>query len=487
MLRCVKFHPSIAHCWCRHFSRRSLCQSHLPVAIQMMRSPRRMQNHCGRSFTSRRKNWLNDPNGLVFFQGEYHQFFQYNPLGVKGGDLKAWGHAVSPDLVHWRELDIALKPDNLGSIWSGSAVVDWRNTSGFQMGAAPPLVVIYTTAGGKLAESKGQPFTQSIAYSNDRGRTWTKYSQNPVVRNISRENRDPKVIWHEPSKHWVMALYLADDRFALLASPDLKEWNKLDEIRIARSSECPDFFPMPIDNEPGSTKWIFWSANNTYLIGDFDGRKFVDESKPLRDIVGADYAAQTFSDIPAADGRRVQVAWIRDGRYPGMPFNQQMSFPTVLALRRFPEGLRLTYSPVKELSLLHDRRYAWSGELDSSTDPLADMVVDACELRATIDPADAKTIVFTIRGLMLTYDPATRHLSMPKFGCALPMTDGKVRLVILVDRTSIEVFAQDGRVLLTDCFLPPADGRRITLSGAGAKVESLECWTLKSSWRSSDE
>ena len=444
--------------------------------------PLRPQFH----FTAR-KNWLNDPNGLVFFQHEYHQFFQYNPLGVDGGDLKAWGHAVSPDLVHWRDLDVALMPDKLGSIWSGSAVVDWQNTSGFQTGAAPPLVVIYTTAGGKLAESKGQPFTQSIAYSNDRGRTWTKYSRNPVVGNISGENRDPKVIWHEPSKHWVMALYLADDRFALLASPDLKQWKQLDEVRIAGSSECPDFFPMPIENEPGATKWIFWSASNTYLIGDFDGKKFDRQSGPLHGVVGANYAAQTFSDVPAADGRRVQIAWMRDGRYPGMPFNQQMSFPAALALRRFPEGLRVTQSPVKELSLLHDRRYAWSGKLDSSTNPLADVSVDACEIRATLDPAAAETIAFTIRGLTLTYNAATHCLSTPEFRCTLPMTDGKVRLVILVDRTSIEVFAQDGRALLTECFVPPAEERRATLSGAGAKVESLECWTLKSSWRSAEE
>jgi fructan beta-fructosidase len=460
----------------------SACGDTIDGAPAKYAEPLRPQFH----FTAR-KNWLNDPNGLVFFQDEYHQFFQYNPLGVDGGDFKAWGHAVSPDLVHWRELDIALRPDKLGSIWSGSAVVDWQNTSGFQTGGAPPLVAIYTTAGGKLAESKGEPFTQSIAYSNDRGRTWTKYPRNPVVRNISKENRDPKVIWHEPSKRWVMALYLADDRFALLTSPDLKEWKMLDEVRIAGSSECPDFFPMPIENEPGVTKWIFWSASNTYLIGDFDGRKFVDQSGPLRDVVGANYAAQTFSDIPAADGRRVQIAWMRDGHYPGMPFNQQMSFPVVLALRRFPEGLRLSQSPVKELSKLHDRRYAWSGKLDSSTNPLADVAVDAGEIRATIDPADAKTIAFTIRGLKLTYDAATHRLSTPKFHCALPMTDGKVRLVILVDRTSIEVFAQDGRVLLTECFLPPADERRATLSGAGAKVESLEYWTLKSSWSRSEE
>jgi fructan beta-fructosidase len=253
------------------------------------------------------------------------------------------------------------------------------------------------------------------------------------------------------------------------------------------SSECPDFFPMTIDDERGATKWIFWSANNTYLIGDFDGKKFVDQSGPLRDVVGANYAAQTFSDIPAADGRRVQIAWMRDGRYPGMPFNQQMSFPVVLSLRRFPQGLRLTQSPVKELSLLRDQRYAWSGELESSTNPLADLAVDACEIRTTIDPADAETIVFTIRGLTLTYDPATHRLSTPKHHCSLPVTDGKVRLVILVDRTSVEVFAQDGRVLLTQCFLPRGDERLASLSGAGANVESLECWTLKSSWRGPNE
>jgi sucrose-6-phosphate hydrolase SacC (GH32 family) len=166
-----------------------------------------------------------------------------------------------------------------------------------------------------------------------------------------------------------------------------------------------------------------------------------------------------------------------------MPFNQQMSFPVVLALRRFSEGLRLTQSPVKELSLLRDRRYTWSGELDSSTNPLADLTVDACEFRATIDPADAKTIAFTIRGLTLKYEAATHHLSTPQFARSLPMSDGKVRLVILVDRTSIEVFAQDGRVLLTECFLPPPHDRRANLSGPGAKVESLDCWTLKSSWK----
>lgn len=433
---------------------------------------------------SARKNWINDPNGLVFLEGEYHQFFQYNPFGIDGGALKAWGHAISPDLVHWREIDVALMPDRLGSIWSGSAIVDWKNLAGFQTGTTPALVAIYTTAGGMLPESKDQPFSQSIAYSNDKGRTWTKYSSNPVVRNIAKENRDPKVAWHEPSKQWVMALYLEGDRFALLASPNLKEWTKLQEIRIAGASECPDFFPLPIEDEPNATKWVFWSANNSYLIGDFDGQKFVGQSGPLCNVVGANYAAQTFSDIPATDGRRIQIAWMRDGQYPEMPFNQQMSFPTVLRLRRFPEGLRLAQSPIEELSLLRNQKHSWSGQLDSTTDPLKDVSVDACEIRMVVAPAQAKTLTFRIRGLELTFDAATRRLSTPHFGCQLPMADGKLQLVILVDRTSIEVFAQEGRAILTECFIPASDNRRIALTGAGAKIESLECWNLKSSWRS---
>lgn len=432
-------------------------------------------------FTAR-KNWINDPNGLVFFQGEYHQFFQYNPYGLDGNALKAWGHAVSPDLVHWRELDVALLPDRLGSTWSGSAVIDWQNTTGLQTGADPPIVAIFTTAGGMLPESKDQPFTQSIAYSNDRGRTWTKYSGNPVVKHMDGGNRDPKVIWHAPTKQWIMALYLDGDRFALLASPDLKRWKQLQEVRIEGSSECPDFFPLLVENEPGVTKWIFWSASNTYLIGEFDGRKFVDESGPLRTVFGANYAAQTFSDIPPADGRRIQIAWMRDGKYPNMPFNQHMSFPMTLSLHRFSEGLRITQLPVKELSLLHDHHYSWSGGIDSSPTPLNVPAFDAAEISATIDPADAKQFTLGIRGFHLTYDAPARQLSTPHVNCTLPGTDEKLRLLILVDRTSIEIFAQTGRMVLSECFLPSADEPHLTLSGPGAKIESLECMTLKSSW-----
>ena len=340
-------------------------------------------------------NWINDPNGLVCFQDEYHLFFQHDPTSMNGSDFKSWGHAVSSDLVHWRQMNDALIPDELGSIWSGSAVVDW-----------------YTAAGGKLPASAGRSFTQAVAYSNDRGRSWYKYADNPVLANVADGNRDPKVAWHAATKRWVMALYLTDDRFGLFASPDLKEWTQLQEVRVPGSSECPDFFEMPIEGEPGATRWIFWTANNAYLVGSFDGTKFVVESGPQRGDVGdCYYAAQTFSDAPASDGRRIQIAWMRGGQYPGMPFNQQLSFPTVLTLRRDPEGLRLCRSPVEDLDRLHDQHGEWTGTLDKGHDPFAGVVGDAFEIRAMIDPATAREVTIRIHGTPLTYDVAAGQTS----------------------------------------------------------------------------
>jgi fructan beta-fructosidase len=192
-------------------------------------------------FTSR-TNWLNDPNGLVFYKGEYHLFFQHNPSGINWGNM-TWGHAVSTDLLHWRQLDDALKPDRLGTIFSGSAVVDWDNTAGFQSGNEKTLVAIFTSA--------GKPFTQSMAYSTDRGRSWRKYDKNPVLNHVAGENRDPKVIWHVPTKRWIMALYLDGEKYALFSSPDLKRWEKLCDLPEFGASECPDFFELQITGGRG--------------------------------------------------------------------------------------------------------------------------------------------------------------------------------------------------------------------------------------------
>ena len=226
-------------------------------------------------FTAKR-GWDNDPNGLVFYKGEYHLFFQHNPFGNQWGNM-TWGHAVSPDLVHWTQLRNAIEPDRMGTIFSGSAVVDWENTASFQTGPEETLVAIYTAAGGTSPESKGQPFTQCIACSNDRGRTFTKYRANPVVPHMVGDNRDPKVVWHVPTRKWIMTLYLSGNDYRFLASPDLKTWAKLHDITVPGCAECPDFFEMTVDGEPGVTKWVWTAANDKYLVGMFDGERFCPE------------------------------------------------------------------------------------------------------------------------------------------------------------------------------------------------------------------
>jgi sucrose-6-phosphate hydrolase SacC (GH32 family) len=199
---------------------------------------------------SSRRGWINDPNGLVFYDGEYHLFYQHNPYGwdYSRNDVnKTWGHAVSKDLVHWTELRDAIHPDHLGTIFSGSAVIDKHNTTGFQTGKEKPMVCIYTSAGGRNPWSKGRPFTQSIAYSNDRGRSFTKYDGNPVQGSIESLNRDPKVIWHEPTNQWVMVQHFDNRAMAFSTSKDLKSWQFQSELESRILEDCPELFQLTID------------------------------------------------------------------------------------------------------------------------------------------------------------------------------------------------------------------------------------------------
>ncbi|MDZ7615678.1 MAG: glycoside hydrolase family 32 protein, partial [Patescibacteria group bacterium] len=199
--------------------------------------------------------WMNDPNGMVYHDGEYHLFFQHNPYGVNWGNM-TWGHAVSTDMLHWRQLPGAIHPDGLGTIFSGSGVVDHKNTTGWQTGEHKPIVAVYTSAGGTSAQSRGQSFTQSVAYSIDRGRTFTNYDGNPVLKHLVKGNRDPKVLWHEPTSQWVMIVYFERPRFALFGSADLKHWTKLSELDIPDGYECPDLFELPVDGNAKDTRWV---------------------------------------------------------------------------------------------------------------------------------------------------------------------------------------------------------------------------------------
>jgi sucrose-6-phosphate hydrolase SacC (GH32 family) len=427
-------------------------------------------------FTAR-KNWLNDPNGLVYYQGEYHLFFQHNPRGRQWGNM-TWGHAVGPDLVHWEQLPDALEPDALGTMFSGSAVVDRDNTGGFARGSEKTLAALYTAA--------GKPFTQCLATSTDRGRTWVKYDKNPVVAHIVGENRDPKVIWHAPTARWVMALYKDKNDFCFLTSPDLKTWTHLQDLTVPGCAECPDFFALALDGDPTRVKWVWTAANGHYLVGDFDGKRFTPQGGALPSDRGKNfYAAQTYSDLPERDGRRVQIAWMSGGRYPAMPFNQQMSFPCELKLKTFPEGPRLCRTPVREIDSLHGRAREWSAlTLKPGANPLAGLTGELFDIRAEVEPGTAEEFGFKCRGQTVKVSSREKKITCLGASADLVPVDGRVQLQILVDRTSLEVFANDGKVSLTSCCLPRPDDQSLEMfaTGGTAKVVSLAVYPLRSAW-----
>lgn len=259
------------------------------------------------------KNWMNDPNGMVYYEGEYHLFYQYNPFGDKWGHM-SWGHAVSPDMVHWKHLPLALPEADNVMIFSGSAVVDWKNTSGFGTDGKPPMVAIYT---GYNTTNKVQ--YQCIAYSNDKGRTWTKYSGNPVINIGSNNFRDPKVQWYEPLHQWIMTVSLSvEHKVCLYGSNNLKDWTLLSQFGPAGSTagvwECPDLFELPVEGA-NEKRWVLvvnigsgsvgGGSGGQYFIGQFDGNRFVPDTdtvlKPTAEYVPkgeviADFEGTTYGD-----------------------------------------------------------------------------------------------------------------------------------------------------------------------------------------------
>ena len=426
-------------------------------------------------FTSQR-NWLNDPNGLVYYKGIYHLFFQHNPRGNRWGNM-TWGHAVSPDLIHWTQLDHALLPDKNGVCFSGSGVVDHANTSGFQAGAEKPIVLIYS--------SMARGGSQSLGFSTDGGKTWQKHPGNPVLPNIAKGNRDPKVIWHEPTRKWIMSLYISKRvGISFYSSPNLKTWTLLSSV--GGFFECPDMFELPVDGNPNKTRWVIFGADAKYLIGHFDGKAYRKESgKHTGNWGGNFYAAQTWSDIPKGDGRRIIIGWMRGGKYPGMPFNQQMSFPCELTLRTTPEGIRMYAKPVKEIENIHAKEHTWKNlALRPGVNPLAGITGDLFDIRAQIAPAGASEFGFNIRGHKVVYSVGQRKVTALGRSAGLSPERGVIGLQILVDRSSIEVFGNDGRISMATCFLPDPDDRTLGIfaTGGAVKVLSLKVHELFSCW-----
>ncbi len=424
---------------------------------------------------SSRRGWLNDPNGLVYSRGEYHLFYQHNPYGWGWGNMH-WGHAVSPDLVHWKELPIALYPQRFGDwCFSGSAVVDHDNTAGFKKGTEEVLALLYTSTG------RGE----CLAYSTDGGRTFTDYDKNPVVKH---QGRDPRVLWHAPSKRWVMAVYDEQGKsqgIAFYTSPDLKQWER--QSRLDGWFECPELFELPVEGEAKTTRWILFAANNEYAVGTFDGKVFKVESGKHRGNFGnCLYAAQTYSNIPRADGRRIQIGWARIDT-PGMPFNQMMTFPVAFTLHRTAEGMRLLVNPVREIEKLHGKTHQWNKQT-LATFPertrLAGVQPGPLHLRAEIDLGEAQRVSMIIDGKTLTYDRTKRTLTCQNATAPLKLANGRLLLEIIVDRTSLEIFADKGRVYMPIGGILDESKRGISLFAEGGKATllHLDVAELKSGW-----
>jgi sucrose-6-phosphate hydrolase SacC (GH32 family) len=453
----------------------------LPDAATLYREPLRGQFHF-----SPQRGWNNDPNGMVFFNGEYHLFFQHNPYGWAWGNMH-WGHAVSRDLIHWEELGDKLTPDPFGPMFSGSAVVDWNNTSGFGKPGKPPLVLIYTAA--------GNPTVQCIAHSTD-GRTFTKYSGNPVIPQVTGGNRDPKVMWHEPTKKWVLVLYVElpnrGHTVHFYTSPNLKEWSLASITDGIKGSnylfECPDFFELPVDGDPKNRRWVLLGANSEYGVGTFDGSRFTPEHSRLPGHRGQGfYAPQTFSDIPSQDGRRIQIGWYQT-ETKGMSFNQAMTIPLELRLTATPEGPRMTFTPVHELELLRNGMFQFDGTVVAPGQPnaLAALRSELVELRAEFEPGESTEVSFSVRGATITYEPQKQEIVVNGHRAPAPLRGGRQRLTIYADRTGLEVFASDGLTYVPKPFQPKATdlGLSVESKGAPVKFTSLRAYPLKSIWNS---
>lgn len=434
---------------------------------------------------SAKQGWLNDTNGPIYFEGQYHLFYQHNPFGTQWGNM-SWGHATSPNLIHWTEQSVAIAGDPTGVKFSGTAVIDHNNTAGLQTGSTPTMALVYTSVGS---------FDQRMAYSNDGGVTFRYNDSNPVLPNVSGgSDRDPKVFWHEDSQKWVQVVWVEayngnPQSFQFYGSADLQNWSYLSEM--SNYFECPDFFELPVDGDSNNSRWVLHDATGDYEVGTFDGTSFVPDNPGAGKIVldhGANfYAAQSFENIPASDGRRIQIPWMQGASYPGMPFNQQLGFPGELTLHDTPDGIRMYREPVDEIADIHGTEHALNNiAIIPGSDPLGGLTGDLFHIKTQIDLGTASSVGFNIRGTQVNYDVGSQTLSALGRSAALAPDNGMIELELLVDRSSLELFGGGGRVSMSSGFNPSAGNLDINLyaTGGNAQVVTLSAFELQSAWPS---
>ncbi|MDP4272168.1 MAG: glycoside hydrolase family 32 protein, partial [Bacteroidota bacterium] len=444
-------------------------------------------------------HWMNDPNGLVYYKGQFHLFYQYNPNASVWGPMN-WGHAISTDLFNWQDLPIALSPDNLGAIFSGSAVVDTTNTSGFKNGDEDPLVAIFTHAGAQQM--------QSIAYSNDGGVRWTKYSQNPVLANPGiADFRDPKVMWFDEQKKWIMTL-ATGNKVSFYSSPDLKNWtfeSYFGENYGAHGGvwECPDLFQLPIE---GTTrkKWVLLVSNfggpnggtaTQYFVGNFDGHVFTTETTDVRWIdYGTDnYAGVTYSNLPASDGRRIFIGWMSNwiyaGQVPTTSWRSTMTVPRAITLAQQGNSYKLRFNPVVELEkyisqpdeptilntgssiqltdndIIKSGSYNLSFSADfSKTDSLVLTTGNVAEnLKIRFDKKQGNVLIDRSHSGITDFNDQFKQkiFSPMDFSGTNPV----VKIRMLVDKTSVELFWNNGENVMTVLYFPKYQYNKLIIRG----------------------
>ncbi len=389
---------------------------------------------------SARYGWTNDPNGLVYAGGYYHMFFQHNPADSAWGNM-TWGHAISKDLIHWEQLDSALIPDELGTIWSGSGIVDRHNVSGLGTAENPPVLFYYTAAGNNSVLSAGKQATQCLAYSTDGGMTLHKYDGNPIIDYITGYNRDPKVVWCEEKNCYLLALYLDADEYALFTSDDLLTFRELQRFPLRSDAECPDIYPLEVEGEPGNRKWIFSGASDYYMVGECHTGKFtvVQESKPYSyDTEKRSYAAQSFED---PDGRRIKIAWERF-HAPNACFDSQMGIPTEVSLCHIGNEYRLRTFPCKEFESLRVSSTDYAVRSSDFTLPLERRAYD---LSLTLDKA-SPDVTLRFFGYEFTVRPSVNTLSYEGGEMPLAYAGGEIHIRIISDTLGCEIFADDGLI-----------------------------------------
>ncbi len=413
---------------------------------------------------------IGDATGLIYYRGEYHLFNMYDEWSRGRLAHKRWGHAVSTDLLHWQQLPAILDTLVDNRPGSGSGVVDWNNSSGLRAGPERTLIIFYTDY------QKGS----CIAYSRDRGRTWVRYGGNPILAG-AEDMRDPTVFWYPPASEWRMVRY-EKKGFAFYRSSDLLHWVWLS--RVDGYYECPDLFELPVVNSPGQSRWVLIDGNGTYVIGKFNGKEFIPETEELHVEYGkAMYATQTWKLTPEG-GPAYQMAWMRYPPDRRITWNGQMTFPAELTLRAFPEGLRLCRLPIDEVKNLRTSSRTWRDlTVPAGERPMPEAGGDLLEIRAELRSAGATDFGFVIHGQPIRYSTATRTLRLGLESAPLAITGGVLRLSILVDRSSIEVYADQGQVTLSAVTLDnPGRDVNLVADGGGMHVVSLAVHQLESIW-----